>query len=219
MKHCKQCGVTVRGTAVRCPLCQKPLEGPPTQDAYPAIPTLQKQFGLFFRLLTFGAVCAAVICVAVNLLVPAEIFWAAFALLGIVCLWLTVTLGIKKRHKIASNITWQVVLVSLLSIVWDMVTGWHGWSIDYVVPIVCGAAMLAVFLLTRILRLSAGDSLFCLLLDILFCLVPLLFYLTGTLGVILPSILCVALSIISLTALLVFEGRSIRAELSRRFHL
>lgn len=219
MKYCDKCKVSVRGSRTRCPLCQNELEGSPTPDVFPDIPTIYKQFALFFKLLMFGAIAAAVICVAINLIVPTKTFWAAFAVLGIACLWLTVSLGIKKRHKIASNITWQVILISLLSIVWDAITGWHGWSIDYVLPIACGVAMLAMFILARVLKIPASEYIICLVSDIVFCIAPLILYLTGALTTVLPSIICIALSVISLAALIVFEGHSMRLELARRLHL
>lgn len=219
MRQCKKCNVTVRGTHAYCPLCQGELEGTPTPDVYPAIPTIYKQFELFFKLLLFGSVTAAVVCVAVNLILPTETFWAAFAILGIACFWILVTLGIKKRHKIPSNITWQVIFVSLLSVVWDAATGWHGWSIDYVIPIACSVAMLSMLIIAQVLRMPVNDYIICLVSDIVFCIAPLVFYLTGMVDIVLPSILCVALSVISLAALLVFEGRNMRLELARRFHL
>ncbi len=219
MKHCDNCGVDVRGTDPVCPLCQAPLSGTDEPPVWPVIPTVYSRFRLFFKILGAATAAAGIISLAVNLMVPQSGFWSLFVVAGLVCLWLCLALAIRKRHKIPRNILTQVVLISLLSLLWDLGTGFHGWSVDYVIPILCIAAMIAVAVVSQVLHMAPSDYLFSMMTDALFGVVPLILYLTGHVTVIYPSICCAALSILSFVTLLIFQGRAVYEELAKRFHI
>ena len=57
------------------------------------------------------------------------------------------------------------------------------------------------------------------ILDIIFALVPLILILTGAVTLIPLSLASVAASVLSLAALVIFEGRAVKAEIIRRTHL
>lgn len=221
MKYCENCKTTVRGRRALCPLCQGPLRdaGADTGETFPSIPTVYSQFGLFFRLLILASVAASVISLAVNIMIPTKVFWAAFVVAGIGCMWLSLAFALHKWRNIPKNMIYQVVILSLLAVVWDRFTGWHGWSLDYVIPILCVTAMVSMSAIAKVMRLHFEDYLIYLLLFALFGIIPLVFFFMGLLRVAYPTLICVAMSIIALTALLVFEGRNIHLELKRRLHL
>jgi len=221
VKCCDKCKIHVAGSRSVCPLCQAVLsdEGEPSPNPFPTIPTIYRQHNLFFRWLIFASVVAAVVSVAVNLLLPQSGLWSLFVLAGIGCLWISLAIAIRKRHNIPKNMLYQVVIISGLSALWDWLTGWHGWSIDYVVPIICVCAMAALGILSRVLKWQLSDLLVYFCLDGVFGILPIVFYLTGCLHVPYPSIVCVAVSVISLAAILLFAGENMWHELKRRLHL
>ena len=88
---------------------------------------------------------------------PTGIWWSLFAVLGLGCGWLWAVVGIVKKAKLLNNIVWQLVLISGVAFLWDWLTGWRGWSVDYVFPSVCIGAMLAVIILSRVLRMPDRD--------------------------------------------------------------
>lgn len=219
MRICKKCGVKVRGTETVCPLCQHKLSGEPGEKVYPVIPTVYRQHELFFKCLILISVAAGVVCAAVNLLVPGNGCWSVFVALGILCFWISLAYAVRKRDNIPKNITVQVFLVSVLSFGWDWLTGWRGWSLDFVIPIACGAAMLSLFIIAKVMKLPPEDYIIYFMVDILFGVVPLVFYLTGLIRVAVPSVVCISLSFLSLSALIIFEGKEMLRELARRFHV
>ncbi len=219
MRTCKICGVKVRGTETFCPLCQHRLSGEPGESAYPEIPTVYKQNELLFKSLILFSVAVGIACAAINLLLPEGGCWSVFVALGILCFWVSLAYAVRKRDNIPKNITVQVFLVSVLSFGWDRLTGWHGWSLDFVIPIACGAALLSLFILAKVMRLPPEEYLIYFMADILFGVVPLVFYLTGLIRIVVPSVICISLSLLSLSVLIVFEGREMVRELSRRFHV
>lgn len=218
-RTCKKCGIEVRGAEIVCPLCQHRLSGEPGETVYPRIPTVYRQHELFFKCLALSSIAAGIICIAVNLLLPSGGFWSFFVVLGLLCFWVSLAYAVKKKDNIPKNITMQVFLISVLSYGWDLVTGWHGWSLDFVIPITCGAAMLSLFIIAKVMKLPPEDYLVYFMVDILFGVVPLIFYLTGLIHVAVPSVICISLSSLSLTALIIFEGKEMVRELVRRFHV
>ena len=53
----------------------------------------------------------------------------------------------------------------------------------------------------------------------LFGVVSLILLLTGVVGSVIPSVICIALSAVFLSALLIFHGNSLMSEISRRMHM
>ena len=194
MLRCPSCGVTVAGNKTSCPLCGGPLTGTPDPDSeiFPRIPKPRFTNQFILRLL---------------------------GLIALAGLWAAAAIGISLRRDLMKNIAWQMLLIPTLSILWDWGTGWRGWSIDYVLPCVSGAALITMCLLARLLRLPLPSFASRLLLACLLGLVPAVLLACGALRVVIPSLICSALSIVALCALALFFGPMLRAELHRRLHL
>lgn len=219
MKFCEKCRISVRGNREFCPLCQSRLTGEGGPEPFPAVKTIYRQYQLFFKWLVFGTSAAAVTCVAVNLMLPETGVWSLFALLGLGCFWLIMYLAIRRKGGISRYIANQASIVAAGSVVWDAVIGWRGWSLDYVMPITFTVAMLAITVVARVLRSAASEYVASLVLIGFGGLIPLIFYFTGALHIEIPSLICVACSLILFVGLLVFEGGAMKYELSKRFHV
>ena len=221
MKYCEKCTVKAAVNTKRCPLCQNRLTelGGGEGSIFPPVMTVYHQFGVFFKLLILGSVAAAVICVAINLMLPQSGMWSMFVVMGVACLWIALAFALRTRHNFLKNLVYQAIVISVLSVVWDWVTGWRGWSIDYVIPIICMVAMVLLAVIVKIKHMEISDYIIYMALFGIFGIIPIIFYLTGSLRILYPSLICVAQSIISLAALIIFEGENVRAELKRRLHL
>lgn len=158
MKYCEQCKVSVTGQRSRCPLCQSVLrdEGEPYEEVFPVIPTVYNRFQFFFKLLIFASAVLGIVSAVINLLLPQSGVWSLFVLGGIGCLWVFLFIAVRKRNNIPKNILWQVAVTILFCLLWDLFTGWHGWSVDYVVPSICVAAMAALAVTAKVFRLVVG---------------------------------------------------------------
>jgi hypothetical protein len=138
---------------------------------------------------------------------------------GLLSMWLSLTTALRKRYNITKSIMWQVLIVSALAILWDWRIGWRGWSLDYAIPVLCVAAMLVMYVTAKVMKLSARNYIAYFLLGGLFGVIPVLFILFNLVNVIYPSIISVAVSIIFLSAILIFQGDNIKAELQKRMHI
>ena len=70
--------------------------------------------------------------------------WFWFAGAGCACAWLVVMVAYYKRRNILKNEMWQLLLISVIAILWDRFTGWKGWSVDFVIPFGILAVQFAV---------------------------------------------------------------------------
>ncbi len=223
MQFCDRCKVQVAGSRKYCPLCQGSLtgSGEPENEAFPVLPRWYSRSGLLLHAMIFLSVTAAVVCFAINAMFPAERVWSVFVAAGIAFMWIGLATALRKRHNIPKTILWEVVLLSVFSVFWDLLAGmnWSGWSVDYVIPSLCVFALLSMTVIAKILRIQVEDYLIYLMIGTLFGILPIIFLLTGLVRVRYPSILCVTASAVFLTALLSFQGRNMRAELKKKLHL
>lgn len=219
MKHCNKCNVDVRGEFERCPLCQHILTGEGTPREFPRILSVYEKYKQIIKLIILITASIAVISAAVNALMPQSGRWSLFVLLGVVCFWITSYICLKKRQVIAQNIAAEAVLISILCVIWDKVTGWHGWSVDYVIPIIFSWSMLGLFVVTKILKIKMPDYVFSFVICIFFGLAPFILCVTGVTRLMIPSVICIALSIISFITLVLYDGRELLETLSKKFHI
>ena len=219
MKHCDKCGADIRGSHKLCPLCQGILTGTDEADVFPKVPLISEKFKFFFQIVLVSLVGVCVAAVGVNILLPQTGAWSVFAVVGAIFSWISLRIAIKRRNNIPKNIVMQVVIVSLAVVLFDILTGWHGWSIEYVFPIVCVCAMIALGVLSKVLKMPNEDYIVFIIADIFFGIIPFVFLLCGIVSMRTPSIICVGCSVLSFAALLIFNGNGIRVELEKKFHM
>ena len=222
MQYCNQCRVKLRGSKERCVLCGNTLSASTTNEGrdeiFPDIPPAYESH-LAIRILVFISFCVAVASFAVRMIFPTDVNWPVFVVFGLISMWIGLIIVVRKRHNIHKIILWQVVIVSLLSVFWDWQTGWRGWSLDYLMPIVYVAAELAMYTTAKIMKLSIRDYITYAMLDSLFGIVPIVFILFGWVKTPYPSILCIAFSIIFLAAIFIFQGNNMLKELNKKMHI
>jgi hypothetical protein len=221
MQYCPTCHVRIRGSGKRCVLCGNLL--PARQDGeeeeiFPQIPFTYSRH-LALRILAFLSLCAVIVSFTVRFMVPTRINWPMFVAFGLSSLWLCIIIVLRKRHNLPKTILWQSVMVSILSLFWDWLTGWKNWSLDYLVPIVFIVSAVLLYLTAKIQTLGVRDYITYILLDGVLGMVPIAFILLNWVDTPYPSILCAAVSIVLLSGVLIFQWDSIRKELGRKMHL
>ena len=190
-----------------------------SDNAFPAYKTPQYPGKKAFQWFSFIAIALAVLCVMANLILTPEMAWAPFSVGGLLCLWVCAAVGYVKRRNVLKNLMWQLVIATLACIVWDALTGWHGWSIDFVFPLATLGVLLAMFIIARARRLETSEYLIYFIMGAGLGLIPFILYVAGALQVIAPSVLCSGLCFLTLVRLLIFRFRDMRQELHKKFRL
>lgn len=219
MQHCNYCNVDIAGDKACCPLCGGALSGEadPESEMFPVLRNHRKISALILRLLALIGITASVICVLINFTIMNRVY--LFVAAGAASTWITVWIALRYRKDVVQNITWQVFLLSFLSVGFDKWTGWYGWSLDFVVPCICLIGLLVQIVLCTTIRLPVASIAGRL------SIIGLLGVATGALAVFgklrfaLPSLICAGASVCVLAFLVIFQWQAIKSELMRRFHL
>lgn len=220
MLYCKACRISVSGTHKSCPLCGGNLSGSAEEkESYPILKPNGSHTKKIIQIISITALIAAIICITINVIIPTKIFWALFVVFGLGCGWLWAVVGLVKKSKPINSIVWQLALLSASSFLWDWFTGRHGWSIDFVFPCVCVGAMLAIIVLSKIMRMPYKDYIVNLIICAVMGIVPIIFLAAGLLRVIIPSVICAAVSLIVIAVQLIFNWKAMYREISKKLHL
>lgn len=222
MKHCDKCKIDIQGQLTYCPLCQSELTNKNNnreEELFPDSYSIYTSRHLFLRVIGFLAIAISAICTLINFLVPTKFYWCFIVIAALGCVWFSLAAAITKHRHILKYLLYQCMIICIFTIFLDYYTGGTGWSLDIVMPIVFMVAMVLMYFLSKILHLKASDYIIYLLIDALFGLLPLILILLGVAHHITLSIVCIAISSIFILALLMFEGRAMREELNKRFHI
>lgn len=221
MQNCDNCKVALKGHYEICPLCGGILHDneEKSEEVFPNIPTFLQEFNIFIRVIILISIAAIIISFVINLLFTKDSRWSFIVAAGIACMWISLFFIIRKKNNIPKTIVWQVVLIGILSVLWDWQIGWLGWSINFVIPAICFGAMIVMAIAAKILKIGVRDLIVYLFIDIIFGFIPIIFILTGVLNVVFPSVICVATSAFSLSALILFQGDNMKAELRKKMHI
>lgn len=216
--RCPACDLGVAGEWKACPLCSGPLEGAPTTSPHPDIPLRYER-----RKLLMGLAAASLFLIAGSLIAvrffPGPIRGFSLVWFVLAAVWLLTLTVVRKRRNVAKVIVYGVAVASLLSLYADYLRGWEGWSIDWVIPLLCSASVVAIFVAVRIARMPVADYIIYLWSAALLGLLPALGLIFGYTGVTIPSWISIGLAAIAAALSLILHRSEAATELRKRFSI
>ena len=114
---------------------------------------------------------------------------------------------------------WQLLIVSVGAVLWDIFTGWKGWSVDYVVPLAAIVNTLSMVIISAAGKMETSEYLFYLVQAGACGLIPFVLLLTGVAVLPYPSVICSGLSFLFLIGLLIFRWKDFVNELQKKFRV
>ena len=219
MKKCFKCNVNINSNTDDCPLCKTPLSSKEKgNDVFPIIITKYKNHYMIYKILLTLSIIGTASTMTINYLDNRKLTWSYFVIGGILSFWVTFVAGMKRRHYILRFLFTEFNIIQIASLIWDYMTGWHGWSITYVLPLTCISYIITIFVLRIFLQRYIKEYIIYTYLNCLIGIIPLIFIIRDTLKVVWPSIISVLLSVFLMTFLFIFNRKQVTQELKRRFH-
>ncbi|NUL48847.1 hypothetical protein F7P69_27130 [Cellulosimicrobium funkei] len=239
MRRCEECSVGIEGAWSRCPLCSAPVAAPAGASAaaraggggegvggeapspLAAVPLVFSRRRVL-RALTLVSIALILASFTAQLLFGRDLDGLGVlrsVWLGVSAMWLVVLMAVRQRRNIAKSTASLVALVSLVCVYWDYLGGWPGWSLTYVVPILCASSIVALLITVRVMRIEEGEHIVYSGLTVLLGLTPLGFLLLGWVTHAVPSAICGGLSLVALALIQRARGASVRHELAKRLHV
>lgn len=220
MRNCPKCGVEIEGKWARCPLCGAITEGTSSDSPLPTV-ALRFSRKRLVRVLFLTSVVVILASFGLQLAFrrDADVGVLRSIWLGIAAMWLVVVMAVRKRRNIAKGTVYLVALVGLVCAYWDYLSGWHGWSVTYVIPIVCGFSIIALLIAVRMMRMEVGDYTVYAGLTVLLGLVPILFLIFGWTTNPIASAICIGVSGLALVVQILTQRREMGHELAKRLRV
>ncbi|WP_423190410.1 DUF6320 domain-containing protein [Alkalibacterium sp. f15] len=222
MKHCPKCRADVKGDWEKCPLCQTSLKKSDSEiieeSDFPEIP-LQFNRKKIKQHLSLSSFLMILLYFVAHFIWRFQFFNLEYVLFGIMIMWVMMHVIVRKRRNIVKGIVYILVLFSLLSLYFDYINGWLGWSLTFVIPILCISALLAMFISIQVVNLKAEDYVLYLQLAAILGLIPAVFLLMNWVVVALPSLLSVVFSLVMSIAVFYRHRQAVISELEKRMHV
>ena len=190
------------------------------KDEFPGLgKEAKKESKRVFQSFSFACVALVVLSAMVNYFMDGELNWFWMAAAGALCMWLIVTVAYNKRRNILKNEMWELLLITLVTIIWDYFTGWRRWSVDFVVPIAALSVLLSIPVIAKVQRLAREEYLFYLVQAGLLGCVPMILVWTKVVRFVYPSVICAGISFLALAALFIFLGRDTLREFRKKLRM
>lgn len=221
MNRCSVCGAELTGKRRICPLCGGGLDGAVEREdlgQYPNIPVRVTYRAMDWIIGLWGAV-ALLVLIVTRLTVFRSMPHFLMLCLGVVCVHVTLLVGIRKWRNLPKSVMYEGVIVALLCIAWDKLTGWYGWSVNFVLPILGGVLEIFFFGLCLAVRRKHSAYGIYFFLSSVWCGVVFLLAAFGVIHYWLPTMIATATAIVLLCALVLVNGKPFLSELYRRFHV
>ncbi|WP_211364919.1 DUF6320 domain-containing protein [Salinicoccus hispanicus] len=206
-----------------CPLCHAKVGAQATQvqgTLYPAYDTKEYRTKTrISRLAIFLGVLTVLICLAINIIVLPEFLWVFYVAVSVFYVLILLSHTILSRSHLGGKIVAQVVSLTILLLVIDLMSGSIQWSVDYVVPFLIVGGILLMSIIILKVRLRWGGYVSFLLLMLALGFLPALFYVAGVATVLWPSIVAALFAMTTFSAIFLFANRAFKTQLGRRFHI
>ena len=227
MKTCPHCHIQVGGDTGYCPLCQNRLTGeePSTPWFPPTAPRIHRAT-LFYKIVSFVTLALTVVAGVFDflLLETPHLHFSLLMLVWVVAGLMVLRVLLRRRYNGPRLVFNLLLLLSVLIIFTDWFTGYTGYSLDLVVPILCSVTLVCNFIFAFLHSRFTANALVYLLMNIGVGVLPylLLFFRVGKGridGHSAPWAICLIISVITFLGLVIFQGRALRSEIEKRLHL
>ena len=190
------------------------------ENDFPGQKEERKSPAKLFESFTFLCIVLAVVCNLIDYLVDGHMGWAWFVTAGAFCTWLMVSVAYVKRRNLLKNEMWQLVIVTVAGVLWDVFTGWRGWSVDYLLPLAALAVICSMWAITAAQRLEVAEYMIYLLEAGAFGVaIPLILLAIGVVNVLYPSLICICVSFLMLVWLFLFKRKDMVREMQKKFRV
>ena len=172
------------------------------------------------QIFTFCCIAAIVISMMTDIIISPGVHWSVFVAAGCATMWLTMAVGYVKRFNLLKNAAWQLLIMSRICVLWDLGTGWRGWSVNIGIPDICLLIQVVMLIISRIRSLSPREYMIYYVMAAVYSMIlPLILLVTGVIHYRTPSVICIGCSFLLLIGLILFKRKEFKEEMHKKFHV
>ena len=184
----------------------------------PTMPSEQEM--KVYKIYSFLCIALVALMLVTDLNFHPKIRWTLFTAGGVATMWIASSIGFFKRYNLLKNLMWQLLIGTIISFIWDALTGWHSWSVDFVLPLMSVGILLAMCAIAKVQKSPVREYL---IYEIM----------SAGYGLILPGILLLCkvvkrptvsmfgalVCFLFLVGVLLFKGREFKEEMQKNLHV
>lgn len=220
MSKCRNCNVEILDETEFCPLCHSVLEQTEElENMYPDARLKTQKLKFVARLYLFCALVIEFLLVVIDFNGENQVHWSVLAGLGFLYIYTVLRYAVLGKSGYRAKTIVLVLLAVLLTVAVDFITGYRGWSVDYVAS---GAIIVLDIIIIALMiwnRRNWQSYMMWQLSTILFSLVPAVLYFAGIENNFYMAFLPLVVSVFLFVGTLMIGGRRASQELYRRFHI
>ncbi len=239
MLYCPKCKIMIRGNKQCCPLCEgtildrdgmkraaideymydmDDIEDDPN-EAFPVL--LEKKITgvTFVRICTFLLAAIIVFGVALRYLFGEIMNWTSVMTLGAVVMWLDILAIMRYRYNILKVLAVEVIVAIIVDYYIDKMTGFHGWSVVWMIPLCLLGHTILTFIIAKFLKLRFEEYIIYVVLDAVMAFGQIIFIWRGENALPYAAVFVMAAFAIILVAAVIFRFRELRSAAGRMFNV
>ena len=220
MSRCRNCNVEILDETEFCPLCHSVLEQTEElENMYPDARLKTQKLKFATRLYLFCAIVAEFVLLIIDFNGENQVHWSVLAGLGLLYAYTVLRYAVLGKSGYRAKTIVLVLLAVLLTIAVDFITGYRGWSVDYVASggILLVDAVIIVLMIWN--RRNWQSYMMWQISMIVFSLIPAGLYWIGLEHNFYMAFLPLIVSAFLFIGTWMIGGRRASQELYRRFHI
>lgn len=219
MQYCSKCRISIRGDKTECPLCGGRLTGDASPGGFPVLAKKRFTHMSVVKVATFCCITFFIIMMALEILYNFELAWVPFAIMGVLIAWGDLMVGIYFRNNLIKTLSIETYLAMAVALLVDTLTGWHGWSLAYVLPIGFVLLVFVTIAVGRGAHLRLEEYIIYIFVTMLLSMLQIIPVLTRVNPVIAPAVISMAVLLIEASAAVIFRFRDLVSAVQKLFNI
>ena len=175
------------------------------------------------KVATFLFLTIEIVMGAVGLLAAHELghglAWVPLVMIGAVNAWADLLLAMYLRNNAMKIVTAEVYVAILVDVWIDKLTGFHGWSIIWMIPATFVGLAIVTLCIGAAAKLRLEDFIIYLAIDTVFCMMQIIPIMKGWNHFIWPAAICMVLFLILAAGTLVFRFWDLKNASAKYFNV
>ena len=184
----------------------------------PHVPSEQEM--KVYKIYSFLCIALVAVMLVTDWNFHPQIRWTLFTSGGVATMWVASSIGFFKRYNLLKNVMWQLFIGTIVCFIWDVLTGWHSWSVDFVLPIMSVATLAAMFVIAKVQKSPVREYLIYEIMAAGYGLIlPVILLLCKTVKNPTVSMFGALICFLFLVGVILFKGKEFKEEMHKNLHV
>ena len=184
----------------------------------PHVPSKQEM--KVYKIYSFLCIALVAVMLVTDWNFHPQVRWTLFTAGGVTTMWIASSIGFFKRYNLLKNVMWQLFIGTIVCFIWDVLTGWHSWSVDFVLPIMSVATLAAMFVIAKVQKSPVREYLIYEIMAAGYGLIlPVILLLCKTVKNPTVSMFGALICFLFLVGVILFKGKEFKEEMHKNLHV